>query len=150
MANAVEATLRAKGTATADILTQADQQGMVFIEQAGISLQMLHKKRLIGTVATIIRCQTDAVDDALSISVNNKNRLVSRIEYYGIGGLLSNTVDRKKLPTELVRATGKELTQVVIIVFPQPVNQSLELARLSVIVTTGTDKGSHFGQADAA
>jgi hypothetical protein len=32
LANIIEAALLAKGTATADIFSQADQQGMVFLE----------------------------------------------------------------------------------------------------------------------
>jgi len=146
----LEATLLAKGTVAADILTQVDQQGMIFIEQPGIGGQIIHKKGLIGGIAIIIRCPPDTVDDATSISVNNKNWLISRIQYYGISCLLSNTIDRKKLLAKLVSINGKQLTQVVMAVFSQPVSQGLELACLGVIVTTGADKGSDFREAEPA
>ena len=94
-ANTTEATPLAKGAAAADILTQADQQGMVLIEQRSIGGQIIHKKRLIGSIAITSWRQADTVDDATSISINNKNRLISRIQYYGIGCFLSNTPDRK-------------------------------------------------------
>jgi hypothetical protein len=147
MADTTEATPLAKGTVTADILTQADQQGMVFIEQHGIGGQIIHKKGLIGSVAITGRYQTNTVNDATSISVDNKNWLISRIQYYGIGSLLPNTVDREKLLAKLVRTNGKQPAEVIMTVFPQPVSQRLELACLGVIIATGVDKGSDFRQA---
>ena len=54
VANTFKATLMTKGVVAADTLTQADQQGMVFIKQLGISRQIIHKEVLIGSVAVAI------------------------------------------------------------------------------------------------
>jgi len=106
-ANTTEATPLAQGAVAADTLTQADQQGMVLIEQRGIGGQIIHKKGLIGSIAITSWRQADAVDDATSISINNKNWLIGRIQYYGIGRLLSDAVDGKKLLAKLVSTIGK-------------------------------------------
>ena len=147
-ANTTEATPLAKGAVAADTLAQADQQGMVLIEQRGIGGQIIHKKGLIGSIAITSWRQADAVDDATSISVDNENRLIGRIQYYGIGSLLSNTIDRKKLLAKLLSTNGKQPAQVIMAVFTEPVSQRLELACLGVIVTTGVDKGSQFRQVE--
>ena len=121
---------------------------MVLIEQRGIGGQAIHKKSLIGSIAITSWRQADTVDDATSISINNENRLISRIQYYGIGSLLSNTIDRKKLLAKLLSANGKQPAQLIMAVFTEPVSQRLELACLDVIVTTGVDKGSQFRQVE--
>lgn len=69
----------AKRMAMADILAQAYQQGMVLIEQTGISRQILHKQGLVGSIVVRLRCRADTIDDAAGISVDNKNRLICRI-----------------------------------------------------------------------
>jgi hypothetical protein len=124
----------------ADILTQPDEQGVVFIKERGISRQIIHKEGLIGSIALVIRCQTEAVDNPTGIGVNNKDRLISRIKHYRIGGLLANTPDRKKLLAKLVSTVSKQFTQVILAVFFQPVSQSLELACLNIIVNAGADE----------
>ena len=108
LTNNTEATLLAKRTTAADILTQADQQGMVLIEQGSIDGQVVHKKSLIGGITIIRRVQPDTIDDTTSIGINNKNRLICRIQYYGIGRLLPNAPDRKKLLAKRLDIIGKE------------------------------------------
>ena len=139
-ANISQATLLAEGTVTTDILSQADQQSMVFVKERYIRGQIIHKQGLIGCIAPAIRCQADAVDNATGISVNNKDRLISRIKQYRIGGLLSNAPDGKKLLAKLVSTAGKKFTQVILAVFTEKASQSLELACLSIIVNAGTDE----------
>ena len=73
---------------------------MVLVEDSSISGQIFHKKRLIGSVVIAIRCQTDTVDDATGISIDNKNRLAGGVDYYGVGCFLPDTPDRKKLLAE--------------------------------------------------
>jgi hypothetical protein len=126
LADVVEAALLAKGAATADILTQADQQGVVFIEEPGIRRQIIHKKGLIGTVTVAIRGQASAVDNAPGIGIDNKNWLPGSIQDYGIGGFLSNAMNGKKLLPEAVSIVSKELVKVIIVVFAQPVSERLE------------------------
>ena len=108
-AEVVEAAPRAEGVAATDIFAQADQQSMVFVKQPGIVRQTIHKERLIGIIAITPRCQTDTVDDATSISINNENWLIGSIQNYRIGCFLSNTVNGQKLLAELVNIMGKQL-----------------------------------------
>ncbi len=117
MADTTEATPLAKGAAAADILAQADQQGMVLIEQRSLGGQIIHKKGLIGSIAITGWRQPDTVDDATGISINNKDWLVGSIKDYGIGCLSSYTVDRKKPLAEVVSITDKQFIEVIIIVF---------------------------------
>jgi len=100
---------------------------VVLIEQSGISRQIVHKKSLIGCIATTLWRQTNAIDDTTGISIDDKDWLVSSIQYYRIGGLLPNAMERKKLLTKEVGITGKQRTKVVIIVFPKPAGKSLKL-----------------------
>jgi len=81
---------------------------MVFVEQHDIGGQIIHKQGLIGSVATTIRCQANPIDDATGISINYENWLIGGIQYYGIGRLLANTVDRKKLLAERASTNGKQ------------------------------------------
>lgn len=120
---------------------------MIFVEQGNIGGQIIPKKRLVGSIATIRRRQANTVDDATSIGVNDKDWLVGRIQYDGIGCFLPDAVDGEKLPAKLVDATGKQAIEVITTAFPQPLSQGLELERLGVIVTTGADNGGNFGQA---
>jgi len=117
----------AEGVVVANIFTQADQQGVVFIEHSDISGQIIHKERLVGSIAIATRCQTNAVDYAPSISINNKNWLARSIQYYGVGGLLANAMDGKKLLAEIVNIIGKKPIKVVVKVFAKPVSKGLEL-----------------------
>ena len=117
----------ATGSLAADILGQTDQQGMVFIEYPGITGQIIHKKSPIGNVAITIRSQAETAKDTASISIDNENRLASSIQYYRIGCLLSDAVDRKKLPSEVISIPAKQLIEVISVVFPQPVSQGLKL-----------------------
>ena len=120
---------------------------MIFIEQGNISGQIIRKKGLVGNIAIIRRYQADTVDDAASIGINDKNWLVSRIQYDRIGCLLPDAVDGEKLLAKLVDATGKQAIEVITTAFSQPLSQGFELERLGVIVTTGADNGGNFGQA---
>ncbi len=117
----------AKGAVAADILTETDQQGVVFIKQPNISWQTIHKERLVGSIAIVIRSQTNAVDDTPGISVNNKNWLVGSIQYYGVSRLLPNAMDGKKLLAELLSIIGKQFTKAVVIMFAKPVSEGFEL-----------------------
>jgi len=101
---------------------------------------MSHKQGLIGRIALAIRCQAETVDDATGISVNNENRLISRIKQYRIGGLLANAPDRKKLLAKPSGTVSKQFIQVILAVFAEKVSQSLELARLNIIVNAGADE----------
>ena len=87
----------------------------------------MHKKGLISSVAITVRSQTNAVDNAAGISINNKDWLIGSIQYYGIGCLLSNAVNGKKLLAEIVNITGKQLIKVVIEVSFKPVGKGLKL-----------------------
>ncbi len=80
---------------------------MVFIEQAHITRQVIHEEGLVVSVAGCLWSQVDAVYDTPCVGIHNENRLVSRIEDYGIGGLFTDTVYRKQLPTKLSRLGGK-------------------------------------------
>jgi hypothetical protein len=95
---------------------------MVLIEQGDLGRQIVHKKSLISSIAITIRRQTDAVDDATRISINNKNRFISRIQYYGIGCLQTNTIDGKELLAKLLSTFGKQFAEVITAVFSQPLN----------------------------
>ena len=57
------------------------------------------------------------VNDAASISINDKNWFVGSIQYYGIGCLLPNTMDREKLLLEVADIIGEERSKVVMVVF---------------------------------
>ena len=105
---------------------------------------------MIGSVAIISWRQANAVDATASISINNENWLVSRIQYYGIGGLRPDTVDSKKLFADVTNITGKQRIEIVIVMLSEPVGKRLEFSCFSVIVTTGADKGSQFRQAETA
>jgi len=74
-----------------------------------------------------LRGQTDTVDDAAGISINNKNGLVGTIKYYGIGCLLSNTMNGKQLPAEVVNFTNPQLIKVIITAIAQPMGKGLKL-----------------------
>ena len=117
----------AKGAVAADILTEADQQGVVFIEQPNIGWQIIHKELLVGSIAIVIRSQTNTVDDTTGISVNNKNRLAGSIQYYGVSRLLSNAVNGKKLLAEMLSVIGKQFTEAVVIMSAKPVREGFEL-----------------------
>ena len=45
----------AQRAAAADILSQADQQGMIFLKQLSIGGETVHKKGLIGGIAVTLR-----------------------------------------------------------------------------------------------
>ena len=77
----------------ADFLCQADEKSVVFVEEPGISWQIIRKKALVGSVGIIAWSQADAADDTASICINNENRLFSGIQYYGISSLRSNAVN---------------------------------------------------------
>jgi len=127
LANIIEAALLAKRMAAADILSQADQQGMVFLEKFAISGKTVHEKGLIGSVAIGLGSQTDTVNDATGISIDNKDWLIGTIQYYRIGGLLANTMDGKQLLAEVINLSSKQLIKVVFIAVSKPVSQGLKL-----------------------
>jgi len=110
----------------------------------------MHKKGLISSVATGLGSQADTAKDATGISINNKDGLAGTIEYYGIGGLLANTMDGKQLPAEVINIIGKQPIKVILIAVPQPVSQGLKLQRFGVIIKTGVDKGGEFREGEAA
>ncbi len=139
-ANIPQATPLAERLPAAHVLTQPDQQSMIFIEERRISGQMSHEKGLIGTIATAIWCQTEAVDNPTGIGINNKDWLICRVKQNRIGGLLANAPDRKKLLAKLGSTEGKQPTQVIPAVFAEEVSQSLELARLNIVVNAGADE----------
>ncbi len=87
----------------------------------------MHKKGLIGRVAIALGSQADTVKDTTGISINNKNRLVGTIKYYGIGGLLSNTMNGKQLLAEVVNIISQQLIKIIIIALSKPVSQGLKL-----------------------
>ena len=103
----IEAAMPTAGTAAADILGQANQQGMIFIEQSGISGQVIHKEALISRIAIAIRGYAESAGYTASVSINNKCGLVGGIEYYGVGCLVADTVNGEELFTEMPGVFGK-------------------------------------------
>ena len=101
-------------------------------------------------VAIAIRGNTDAARNAARVGINDKDRLIGGIEYYRIGGLFADAVDGKKLLAKVRDVAGKQLIEVVGVVFFQPVGKGLELERFSIIVATGADKLCQFGLAELA
>jgi hypothetical protein len=105
---------------------------------------VLHKKGLISSIAISRWCQTNTVDDAPSVSIDNKNGLVGSIQDYGISRLLPDAVDGKELLAEVLNFMGKELVKVVIIALSEPVGEGLKLQGFGIIVATGINKASQL------
>ena len=149
-ADVIKGAVGAEGLFAADILTEVYEQGMVFIEESGIRRQIVHKKALEGGVTIAGRGNADAAGNAACVGINDEGRLIGSIEYYRIGGLFADAVDGKKLLAKVGDVASKQLIEVVVVVFLQPLCKSLELQCFGVIVATGADKPCQFGLAEPA
>jgi len=143
-ANITQAALRAEGAGTAYIFSQANQQSVIFIKETGISREISHEKGLVFNVTGIFRSQSNAADNTAGISINNKDWFVSGIKNYRVGGLRPDTIYRKKLLAYVVNITGEKLTEVVIIVFIQPLNKGFKFPGFGVVISGGVDKAGDF------
>jgi hypothetical protein len=103
---------------TADLFSVADEQGMVFVEKIGVSRKVRHKKQLIAGIAMVRRSHSHPVDDTPGISVDDENRLVAGIEYDGVGGFLSDSINIQELLSQVFYIAGKKLVEVVVITLP--------------------------------
>ena len=95
-----KAALRAERLLAADLLTMLDQKRVIFIEERRSVGQVFHEKTLVSGVTiapTASGCQAKAVNNAPGIGINNKDGFIGGVEDYGIGGLLTNAVNRQKL-----------------------------------------------------
>ena len=59
-------------------------------------------------------------------------------------------MDGEELLAQVVNVMGKQLIQIVMVTFSQPVSQGLELERFSIIVAAGMDEPGEVRQATPA
>ena len=99
-ANVLKTALRTERVLAADLLTMMYQKRVIFIEESRPVGQVFHEETLVSGVTmapTASGCQADAVNNAPGIGINNEDGFAGGVEDYGIGGLLTNAVNREKL-----------------------------------------------------
>ncbi len=62
----------------------------------------------------------------MGVGIDDEDRFTRGIQQYRIGGLRSDTVNRKQLCAQGSHITSEELIKVVITEFSQPLGQGLE------------------------
>jgi len=87
----------AERTGPAHLFTQVHEQGMVFVKKPGIGREVCHKKLLVSGVAFTIVSQPRTTQKAACVGINNENRLIAGIKYYGVGGFLADAVDTEEM-----------------------------------------------------
>ena len=77
-----KATVLALGMLAAYLLAMVYDKSMIFVEQLFISGQVFHEKGLKVSIAAGIWAKVKTPGDAPGISIDDKDRLPSGIEYY--------------------------------------------------------------------
>ena len=90
------------GHLPADLLTVANEQRVVFVEQLRLRGQGLHEQRLEGGVVVSCRADPEPGENAAGVGIDDKYRLVCCIEDDRIRRFRSYAVDGEKLCPEAV------------------------------------------------
>lgn len=118
----------------------ANQESVIFIEEALICGEVLSKQRLESPIAIAGGGEAEAAEDASGIGIDDEYWPIGSIEDYGVGSLLADAMNREKLLAKLGGIKSKKPSQVAAILAVESLREGFNLQCLGVIVATGADK----------
>src|ERR1041385_2972575 len=97
--NPIERTRLAAWRGTTHILTEPDDQGMIFVKNSIVRRQRVHKHLLDVIITCILFDQVMPMQKTPRVSIDDKNWFIKCIEQNGIRGLRPDAVDGKQILT---------------------------------------------------